>query len=576
MKKLMCLMLASVLVFGSFSGCAPVNSGGSDSSDLSPAKDSSDSVYSGSNEPVSTPAGKSELNVSVTAEPTTLDNQGGVDVSNAQHKGTMFEGLITIVNDKAVPGVAESWDISLDGLEYTFHLRDNARWWDGEPVTAKDFEYAFKRLVDPDGPNGNYAWQGDYIKNGKEVRNRELPLDEYGVKALDDHTFKFELIYRMPYFMDILQASSFYPTRKDYVEKYGNEYASSPDKIMGNGPFRLKEWKHEEQLIYEKNEHYWNAENVQMERINAYIITDEQTSMNMFERGELDVLDRVPKEKIPDYMEQGLGIPMEGATGWWLIYNVTGERGEQSRFLDNVNFRKAFSYAIDRTQFTDVVRGDGSTPLSRINANTLALNDTTWGEKYPSDVYKISSEPEKAKECFDKAMEELGSEPSDLPHFTLLIDDRDYCKLAAEVIQNLFKTTFGVSIEINTVTYKSRVESEHSGDYDMCLSTWAPDYNDAMSNLACFKSGDGYNLYFGGYNNPEYDELIEKANTTDDMEERGELMYQCESMLLRDVPVVPIFKSGTVWAVQKGITDVYRSPFGSIDPNWAFAKYNQQ
>ncbi len=575
MKKTLSLLLAALLVLGCFAACTPYGA-------EEPEKTEAPSVEPGGSAQQGQPAGsdpaapqkRTVINVACTDEPTTLDNQSNVDTSNAQHKGHLFEGLITIIANTPMPGVAETWDISNDGLVWTFHLRKDAKWWDGQPVTAKDFEYGIKRLVDPAGPNGSYAWQGDYLKNGKAVRKGELPVDQLGVYVVDDYTIQLETIYPMPYLTDIIQCSSFYPTRQDYVEQYGKEYATSPETIMGNGPYKLAQWNHEESIIYAKSENYWNKDVVQFETINCYIISDNMTQFNMFEQGELDVLDTVPKESIPDYDARGISIHMAGATGWFLVYNVSGQRGEQSKVLGNVNFRKALSYALDRATFVEAVRGDGSTPLARINADSLVCNNTTWGEKYPNDVYSDNAELDKAMESFNKAMEELGMTAEQVPALTLLVDDRAFCKTSAEIIQNLFKTTFGVTVEINTVTYKARVDSENSGDYDMCITSWAPDYNDAMSHAACFMSTDSYNMYFGGYNNPAYDELIKAADGNTDVEARAELLKQAEDLLLEEMPVVPLYQTSVVWACQEGLTGVDKCSFGNISPNWAFATWD--
>lgn len=569
MKKKIALLVTLILVINLISACAPV------AKEPEPAKPADNQEVSSGGDSQDE-SEKMILRAAVSSEPTNLDNGDGVDGSNTRHKGQIFEGLIRVFpNDTIKPGTAKSWELSDDGLTYTFYLREGAMWSDGKPVTAHDFEYAIKRLVDPspEAPNGGYSWMGFYIKNGYEFNQGECDSSEMGVVALDDYTLEITVVRRMPYFIDMLQLPCFYPVRKDYVEEYGKDYASSPDKIIGNGPFVLKEWNHEESLIYEKNDKFWDADNIAIDKLEVYIIGDNQTCVNMFEAGEIDELNVVPKELIDSYTKEGVAVRGKGARGWWISFNRILDRGEASVLLRNNNFRKAVSYAIDRQQIVDTARGDGSVPLTRLCPDLFKIIDTTWGEKYPYKIYENTAQPELAQEYFEKALEETGLTRNTLPIISLLIDDRDYNKVIAEILQSVFKTNFNLDVEIVTQTYKARWQNEMDGQYDMVLSTWAPDYNDPMTNLECFHSANKYNLYFGGLQNIEYDELIDLANSTDDLEVRAEAMFKAEKILLEELSSVPIYQTGYVWAQKKGLEGICRTTFGAVSPDWSRARY---
>lgn len=524
---------------------------------------------------VEKPSEKNVLKVAI-LEPISLDNGNGHDSTCTQHRSLIFDGLIRSFDNKPVPAVAESWQVSEDGLTYTFKIRGNAKWADGKPVTAQDFEYSWKRLIDPspDAPNGSYSWVGFYIENGEEFNEGKCDVSEVGVKAIDEKTLQVKLIRRMPYFIDMVGMSPFYPVRKDYVEKYGKDYASSPDKLIGNGPFNLVEWNHENSLIYEKNENFWDAENVGMDRLEAYVIADPQTQMHMYDSGELDVvLDFIPREAIPKYEESGELLKSVGSTGWWIAVNTITDRGEASKLLKNKNFRKALAYSIDRQALVDAARGDGSRPSARVVIPELVILDTNWGEKYPFKPYPDTIDKAKVEEYFNKALEETKLTKDSLPTLKLLTDDNEYNKIGAEILQSFFKTNLGLIVQVETQTYKGRYAAELEGNYDMALTSWAPDYNDPMTNLEIFTKKHERNIYFGGLQSDEFDRLIEIANTTNDMKERAEAMFKAEQIVLEELPVVPVYQTGFVWVKKENLIDIDNTALSSVGGDYSRAKF---
>lgn len=553
MKKILTLLLVAALVAG-LAACG--------------SKTSDDGVVGED--------GTITVTMPLTAEPSSLDPGYGNSSDSICPRGMMYEGLVRIYDNVLSPALAESWDVSEDGLTYTFHLRESY-WSDGVKVTAQDFEYGFKRLVDPseDAPNGNYMWMGDYIANGNVVRNGEAPLDSFGVKAIDESTLEITAASPMPYFVDLLKTPCFYPVRQDIAEAAGKNYASSPETVVCCGPFVLEKWDHESELLFRKNENYWNADAINVDYVKVPIITDEETMMNMFDAGELTMMPTIKKEYISKYEETGEAIRMDGATIWYCAVNTVSERGEASKLLQNKSFRQAVTYMIPRDQLVEAARGDGSFGVTRILPNNMSLSygTATVGDVYPYEPYPVAGDTEKGKELFEKALEETGLSKDKLPTLTLLTFDDAGAKVCSEVIQNILSTEFGINVEIDTQTYSARQEKEHAGDYDLCITNWAPDYNDPMTFLECFTSGSSYNTYFGGMQNKAYDEMISECVVSMDYEKRAEKLFEAEKIVCDELPVIPLFQTSGYYAVKTYVKGITKCGFGANDPDLSLVQY---
>lgn len=556
-RRLLSLLLTATMLFGLMTGCGNKEQQTSQSGNV-------------------TSDGKIVIHTPLADEPSSLDPGFGNSSDSISPRGMMYEGLVRIYDNVLAPGLAESWDVSEDGLTYTFHLRESY-WSDGAKVTAADFEYGFKRLVDPSdsAPNGNYQWMGDYIANGNAVRKGELPLDEFGVKAIDESTLQITASSPMPYFVDILKTPVFYPVRQDIAEKHGKSYASSADTVVCCGPFTLTNWEHESRLVFEKNEGYWNADAINVDEVEILIISDSETMMNMFDAGQLDMMPTIAKEYIQKYVDTGEAIQMDGATIWYCAVNTISDRSDASRLLQNNNFRKALSYLIPRDQLVTAARGDGSFGYTRVCPENMSTsyNDKSIGELFPYTPYPVSGDEAKAKELFAQALSETGLSQDALPALTLLTFDDAAAKTSAEVIQNLMSRSFGITVQIDTQTYSARQEKEHAGDYDLCITNWAPDYNDPMTFLECFTSTNSYNTYFGGMQNSKYDALIAECAASLDYETRAEKLFEAEKMVCDELPVVPLFQTSGYWAMKTHLTGITKCGFGANDPDYSRVQY---
>ena len=557
-SKLLVVLLALAMIVTMVAGCSTPGGGGGGSTD------------GGGDD-----SGEVVVRAVLTADPSSLDPGFGNSSDSTSPRGVMYEGLVRIYDNVLSPAMAESWDVADDGMTYTFHLRDS-KWSDGQPVTAYDFEYGFKRLMsqEEDAPKGNYQWIGEAIYNGYEVESGQVPVDELGVKAIDDKTLEVKSAGIMPYFVDILKTPVFYPVREDIVEKVGNDYGSSPENSISCGPFTLVEWEHESKLVFEKNPGYWNADNINVDKLEIYIIQDSGTIMNMFDAGELDMMPSVTKEFIQKYIDTGEAIQMDGATIQYIAVNTKTER-EASKLLQNKNFRQALSYLINREDIVAAARGDGSKAVSRLLPTniTTAYNNEFMGDAYPYEPYPLTGDVEKAKELFAKALEETGYTADTLPALTLVTYDEDPAKKIAEVVQDNCATEFGLTINIDTQTYGARQEKEHAGDYDLCVTNWAPDYNDPINFLECYASTNSYNTYFGGLQNAEVDALVASIKANTDFKSRADDMFKCEQIICEELPVIPLWQTAGYWAMKPYVTGITKCGFGANDPDYAQVHY---
>ena len=466
-KKLLAALLATAMTVTMFAGCGTPGS-----------KDSKKDDSSAS-------SGKKRITYTLREDLPSMDPQNSNSISCATAEICTYAMLTRNVEGEVKPDAAESWDISDDGLTYTFHLRDGLKWSDGEDVKAGDYVYGIQRLMDPEMAS-DYAFIGYILKNGAEVNKGSVPVDELGVSAPDDKTVVIELAHPATYFLSMAAMATFGPARKDYVEKYGKEYAADPEKSVYNGPFKMTEWKHGDEMILSKNENYWDADSIKLDEICVKTVADAKTA------------------------------------------------------VANKNLRFALNYAINRTEYNKLVNNDVYDVAQRlVLPNVQAADDQTYGEAYPYTPFPAENDNDKAKEYLDAAMKEMGvSNPADIK-ITLLTTDTDGAKKQAEVLQEQYQKNLGIKVEINQVTYKQRLQMETEKDYDMVVTGWVPDYSDAYSYLELWISDSQYN--HSGYANAEYDKLLKDSQTETDAKTRQDMLFQAEKIFLEeDSALVPL------------------------------------
>jgi oligopeptide transport system substrate-binding protein len=463
---------------------------------------------------------------------TTHDRQTG-SLTDDQNVNCLYsEGLVRVHNGKILPGIAESWDIRNNGQTYIFHLRKSV-WHDGKPVTAHDFEYTFKRLVDPK-TGSRYAIIADVIKNAVPIIGNKMPPSDLGVKALDDSTLQIDLEYPADFFLLILNSGVFYPVNPDYVKKYGKEYASSPDKLEYNGPFILKEHKNEESNVLVKNPNYWNAKAVKLDKIEMLVIPDENTALTLFENGNID-LAKLPATLFDKYSSRAIAT---GGNPEWMYVNT--RRKTEKPWLGNKNFIKAIGFGIDRQEYADLASRGRDVPLTRFVLPILTGKNATYGEDYPLSFFPARGDKAEAQKYLAMALKELNlKSPSDISVDYQVRDDPE-SRRAGEAMQSILAKNLGIKVNVTPVDNKRIWASMNEGTFDLSWAAYAADYDSPYSYLTLIYSSHLLSRRTG-YSNKEFDSLFDTIKSTSGKDNILRKYYEAEKVLMADtVPIVPV------------------------------------
>ena len=509
------------------------------------------------------PAAEKSISILMESEPPNIDPQIGTDLYSFFIAGHVLEGLVRVYDGKVIPGVAEKWEISADGLTYTFHLRDS-KWSDGAPVKAQDFEYSILRLLDPKTAAGYAEVMGFYIKNAEKFYNGEITdKSQVGVKATDDKTLVITLENPTGYFLRLLGFVCFLPSREDLVTKYGEAYAAEPDKIVYNGPYIVKEWKHEESVTLAKNPDFWDKDNIKMDIIECPIVSDLKTAVNMFEAGDLD-FSSIPADLLDTYIQNGKAKMNSNGGLYYLQFNYSSKTN--GNLLGNTNFRKAISYAIDRESLVKAVIKKG-TPASRYVPNNIMGLEGKFDDENSLAALPGKSNPDEAKKYFDLALKELNMTADKFPTIKLLGADTADARKFCEAVQDMLLKTLGIKVELVNVPSKQRLEAVKARDYEIVYSNWFPDYDDPMTYLDIWITGGGFNR--SDYSNAKYDALIKEAKSATDEKVRQQKMFEAEKVALDDMIVVPTHWSANAGLQSDRLVNLVRSLVGA-DPDLTF------
>lgn len=485
------------------------------------------------------------LNTYMEAEPTTLDPSRRSDSYSSEILMNVMEGLIRVEERDGkytvVPGDAESWEPNEAGDVWTFHLGEDRKWSDGEPVTADQYVYSLQRSADPDTgcPNSYFV---SPILNYDKISTGEAPVEDLGVKAIDDHTLEITLAAPMASFLESTDASIFYPQRKDLVEKYGDQYGTDLDKFAYNGPFTLTEWVHNSSLKLEKNDNYWDAENVDLEAVNYQIMSDTSAVMNAYESGQIDVISATSKEAVEKYKADDSNVytPISGGTITFAFYNT------KDKLFSNKKIREAFTMAVDQEKVNQLAFDGLRDPLYGWIAPALSVGDKTM-RSVAGDTLKDMKEETlantTAKDILIEGMKELGlgDDPSTLDVTFSLAGTTDWYRTFGEYLQQMYKEALGVEIKIDFSEWGIFESNASSGNYQIGFMGWGAYYNDPYDMLSIHLSD--FNQVYTGWANPEYDELVKKAVTEMDENTRMDMYIQAEKMVLDDYVVCPFATS---------------------------------
>lgn len=472
----------------------------------------------------------------ITQDMSSLDTAKVTDNVSFDKFNQVYEGLYTAgKSDKVEPGVATGEpEVTNGGKTWTIHLRKNAKWSNGDPVTAHDFEFAWKRVLDPNTA-AEYAYIMYDLKNAEAVNMGKKDVNTLGVKALDDYTLRFELTKPIPYYKEMLAFGTFLPQNEKIVKKYGERYGTSEDKSVYNGPFKVKDWAVEDKIILVKNNEYWDKQAVKLDKVNYKVLKDSQAGASLYDTESVDDT-TITSEQVEKYKDDvALKKRIMPAT-FYLKLNQ-GQVPE----LKNQHMRLALAQAINKEDYVNSVLNNGSAVTDGFTAKGTA--DAPNGKDFTSQIKSpLKYDVKKAKENYEKAKKELGKDKFTM---TLNTDDTPSSKISAEFIKSQIETTLpGITIKIKQFPFKQRIAREQSENYEISLSGWAPDYPDPMTFLKIMTTGNTSNNT--GWGNKKYDELLKKANgeLLQNAEARNQTLIEAEELLLNEAPVAPIYQKG--------------------------------
>ncbi len=481
------------------------------------------------------------LRLNLSAEPPTLDPAQAQDSQANTALRFMYEGLATIDADgNPAPGAAESWDISEDGLTYTFHMRQGATWNNGDPVTANDFVFAWQRALSPETvPAPVYAYQLYYIKGAEAFNTGETTdFSTVGVKAVDENTLEVTLANPTPYFLGLTSFYTYYPVHQATVE--GNEaWAADLNTMVTNGPFTLTTWTTGSEMGWTKNDKYWDAANIKLTNVTASIVNSGATETSQYQGGEIDYAG-APTGEIPTDQIQPLSEQLADefkltdiASTYYYEFNT-----KEAPF-NNAKIRKAFAMSIDRQALIDNVTKAGQTPAFGFVPTSIAgLNNQSFRDEH-SDADYFKEDAAAAKTLLEEGMAEEGI--TTLPPITLLYNTSENHQKLALAVADMWKNNLGVEIQTKNEEWSVFLESRKTGNFQIARAGWSADYNDPMTFMDMFVTGGGNNNT--GFANEEYDALIDAAyKGGNDPEKRMQDMAAAEKILIGDnMVIMPVY-----------------------------------
>jgi oligopeptide transport system substrate-binding protein len=492
-----------------------------------------------------------ELNLILTDEIPTMDISKATNTISFTMFAQVNEGLVRIGKDgKAEPGVAEKWEVSPDGLTYTFHLRDNAKWSNGDPVTAHDFEYSWKRTLDPK-TGAQYSFMVAWVKGGADYNAGKGSADQVAVKAIDDKTLQVTLDHPIPFFLEQMAFPTFFPQNKKFVEAQGDKYGADASTSLYNGPFKMTAWEHEQSAVIEKNEHYWNKDRVKLDKVNFQVVKDTNAGVNLYESGMVDRVGLV-RDQVDNYKNSPEFMTVPELTTVYLQYN------QRVKALTSAKVRQALTWAVDGDAYADVIYHNGSVGATGYSPKGISNGQGGDFTKDVGDLIKRKENLPKAKATLEEGLKELGL--SEFPKIKLLADDGDVGKKAAEFVKEQWRQNLGIDVEVENVPYKLRLERSHNHDFDIVISLWGADYNDPMTFLDMFVTDGDFND--PKWSNAEYDNLIKKAQLESDPKKRMNYLYDAEKLLMKEMPIGPVTWRGRAFIMKPYVKEFRILSFG--------------
>ena len=471
---------------------------------------------------------KADFTFNNASEPESLDPKIVSGVPEGRVLRCLYEGLVNMHPKTLapVPGMAERWEISKDRRTYTFHIRKNALWSNGDALTAKDFVYSWRRFLDPDSP-AKYAQLLWLVSKGKDYMLGKAQWKEVGIRAKDPHTFVVELVHPTAYFLGLTSFYALFPVHRATVEAHPGMWFK-PEHCVCNGPFLLHERMIRDRIRLRKNPRYWDADTVRLNTVDILPVEDHVTGLNLYLTGVIDWETDVPQQVIVDLMKRSDFAPRAYLGSYFYRVNVKSRHPDKARFLSDPRFRLALYLAMDRKSIVEGVTQAGETPARSLVPPGLPGYD---GPKLPG------TDLAKARALLAEVKRDLGV--SEVPTLTILYNTSESHKSIAEVIQQQWGRGLGLDIKLENQEWGTYLNSQKTLDYDICRSAWIGDYPDPNTFLDLFVTGGGNNNT--GYSDARYDALIDKAAREADKAKRLDILSEAESKLLEDLPILPIY-----------------------------------
>lgn len=550
-KRVLACLLAAVMTAGLLAGCGGDEKSGGGGSSEQVLNISTNSVVVGLNPLVNT---------------TAPDN----NAHNMIYDPLVRDRSAKDNTDEIVPAAAESWDVSEDGLTYTFHMNPDAKWSDGSKVTANDFEFTFKQMADPNTAATN-AWlfDGVIVNFSEALYNNGKTPDEIGVKALDEETLEIQLVHPASYFLQLV-AGSAYPVNQAKYEEYGSEYGTAPDKTVYNGPLKVTSWNQNTEMVLEKNDQYWGQEDMQLGKVNYKVIQESSTAVQAFINGELDVVSTSDtnwgKTITAAGDSQEMTVPSSAPD--FFMFNLKNE------YLSNTKIRQALSIAFDRQEMVDTLRDGMSVPIYSMMPDTMKVGDKTYTELVDGKNYFVTQMQEEytdPKALLQEGLAELGKS-TDPSQMTIRYASRGTTELSKKIgewMKQVWEEKLGINVQIDMMEWNIMWDKIDAGDYDIACGGWGPYYNEPSALLQLFEPVNGYfNADKTGWNNEDsqkFTELLNQAKDVVDDKEKAEIYLQAEQLVVGNALIAPMYLEASPTYVKNYVKNYYVTTNGLVD-----------
>jgi oligopeptide transport system substrate-binding protein len=497
-----------------------------------------------------------ELTLNLGGEPYTIDPAFASDTTSFWVIDNLYEGLYIYDQEgNIVEGAASKVDVSEDGKTYTFTIRDGAKWSNDDPLTANDFEFAWKRVLNPEtaayDPSSFY-----YIKGAEEFNTGKGSVDEVGIKATDDQTLVVELKTPIKFFPKVLQGQGFLPVNQKLVEA-NKDWAADVETVVTNGAYLLASWDHNNELVIEKSKSYWNNESITMDKVTFKMVADATTEYQMYKSGELDLVKAIQADAIEQEKNNEEYQNNPSFSVYTYSFNV------QEEPFTNAKIRRAFASAIDRDAITEFIsKGGEKSAYGYVAYGVQAPTGNDFRDD-ADEYYKFDKN--EAQSLLEEGLKEEGW--SELPAVTLKYNSEGNHKKIAEALQEMFKENLGVTVELENQEWKTYIDTFKQKNFQIARMGWVGDFLDPYPVLNLYSSNSSSN--FTNWINPEFDQLLEQSLIEQDEEKRYELLHQAEAVLMQDMPIIPIYFSSQNSLVKSNVNGIRFDPLSN--PDFRFA-----